>query len=97
VSRLLYPLRDPVQGPVERPGLPVVGVGGTVQDLGDPVRIDGELKGVGAFGAKGTLVDGTVRVALDVDELPSLGINELAAADGAVGAEAFGDGGAAEP
>jgi hypothetical protein len=75
----------------------VFGEGGAVQDLSHPVRVDGELEGVGPLGAEGALVDGAFGVALDVDDLAGLGIDELAAADGAVGADALGDGGPAQP
>ena len=90
-------LGDLVQRPVERARLPVVGERGAVQDLGDAVRVDGELEGVGPLGAERALVDGAFGIALDVDELAALGVDELAAADGAVGTDALGDGGAAQP
>ena len=77
--------------------LPVVGVGSPVEDLRDAMRVDGELEGVGPLGAERALVDRTVGIALDVDELAALGVDELAAADGAVGTDALGDGGAAQP
>src|SRR5262249_49249466 len=83
--------------PVQGLALPAVGERGAVQNVGDAVGVDGELEGVGPLGAEGALVDGAARVALDVDELARLGVDQLAAADGAVGADALGDGGAAEP
>jgi hypothetical protein len=61
------------------------------------MRIDGELEGVGSLGAERPLVDGALGVALDIDELPALGVDQLATAHGAVGTEALGDGGVAEP
>ena len=66
----------------------MVGVGGAVQDVLDAVGVLGELEGVGAFGAERPLVDGRVRVALDVNDLAALGVDVLAAADGAAGADA---------
>src|SRR4051794_27071320 len=65
--------------------------------MSDAVRVDGELEGVGPLGTEGALVDGAARVALDVDDLARLGIDQLPATDGAVGADALGDGGAAQP
>ena len=41
--------------------------------------------------------DGTVGIALNVDELAALAINELPAAHGAVWTNALGDSGAAQP
>ena len=75
----------------------MIGVGSAVEHLGHTMGIDGELEGVGSLGAERPLVDGALGVALDVDELPAFGVDELATADGAVRAEALGDGGAAEP
>ena len=97
VAGRLDALGDLVQRPVQRPRLPVIGVGSAVEDMGDAMRIDGELEGVGPLGAEVALADGTVRIALDVDELAALGVDELPAADGAVGTDALGDSGAAQP
>src|SRR6187200_2125275 len=96
VAHFLHPLGDAVERPVERAGLPVIGMRCPVEDLGYPVRVHGELVGIGPLGAEGALVDGALGVALDVDQLAALGVDELRAPHGAVGAEAFGDGGAAE-
>src|SRR5262249_53984613 len=91
VPRGLHPLGDLVHRPVERLGLPVIGVRSAVEDLRDAVWVHGELEGVRPLRAKGSLVDGTVGVALDIDEPAALCIDELAAADGAVRADALGD------
>src|SRR5262249_30244015 len=73
----------------ERPGLvPVGGAGGAVPDAGDTVGVDGELERGGALGAEGALVDRAFGVALYVDDLPVADGDELAAADGTVGADA---------
>jgi hypothetical protein len=46
------------------------------------------LKSGSAFGAKGALVDGTIRIAFDVDDLAVASGDELATADGTVGTDA---------
>src|SRR5207237_9397265 len=65
--------------------------------VGEAGRIDGEMEGVAPLGTESPLADRAARVALDVDDLARLGVDQLAAADGAVGADALGDGGAAQP
>src|SRR5262249_22142352 len=83
--------------PVEGLRLPPIRVWGPVEDLRDTVRVDGELECVGPLRAEGALVDRAAGVALDVDELPALGVDELAAPYGTVRANALGDRRAAEP
>ncbi len=61
------------------------------------MRIDGELEGVGPFGAQVAPADGTIRIALNVDEFAALAEDELPAANGAVRTNALGDSGAAQP
>src|SRR5262249_7241598 len=97
VARGLDAAGDLVQRPVQRLALPAVGVGRAVQDVGDAVRVDGQLEGVGPLGAEGALVDGAFGVALDVDDPAAFGVDELPAADGTVGANTLGHGGAAQP
>src|SRR5687767_2369333 len=58
-------------------------------DFGPAVGIDGELVGGGALGAQGALVDGAVVVALNVNNAVVGHRDDLAAADGAVGADAW--------
>ena len=87
---------DAVHGPVERFDFPVIGIRGTVQHMGFAVRIDRKLKDVGAFGAEAAFVDGAFGVAFDVDDFAVFGVDVGAAADGAIGADAVGDGGPAE-
>src|SRR5262249_58822861 len=90
-------LGDLVQCPVQRPRLPAIREGSAVEDLADAMRIDGELEGVGPFGAEVAPADGTFGIALNVDEFAALGEDELPAADGAVGTDALRDGGPAQP
>src|SRR5262249_11079572 len=93
----LHPLGDPLHRPVERLRLPLVRVRGPVEDLRDAVRVDGELEGVRPLRAERALIDRAAGVALNVDELTTLRVDELAAPDGAVRADALGDRRAAEP
>jgi hypothetical protein len=51
VAGRLDALGNLVQRLVQRPCLPVIGVGSAVWDMADAMRIDGELEGVGPFGA----------------------------------------------
>ena len=97
VPRRLDALGDLVERPVEGLGLPFVGVGSPIEHGLHAVRVDGQEQRVRALGAERALVDRAARVALDVDELAGLGVDELAAADGAVGTEAVRDGRAAQP
>ncbi len=60
------------------------------------MRVDGQEQRVRTLGAERTLVDRAARVALDVDELGGLGVDELAATDGAIGTETVRDSGAAQ-
>jgi hypothetical protein len=61
------------------------------------MRIDGELVGAGPFRTQVSSADGIVRIALNVDELAGLAIDELTAAYGAVRTNSLGDSGAAQP
>src|SRR5204862_7886147 len=56
-----------------------------------------ELEGIRPFWTQRALVDRAAGVALDVDELAALGVDELAAPDGAVRADTRGHGRPAEP
>src|SRR4029077_2503656 len=51
-------------------------------------RIDGKLKRGGALGTKRALVDRTVRIAFNIDDLLVAHADNLAAADGTVRADA---------
>src|SRR5271168_5281299 len=75
---------DPFHRPVERLCLPLVGVRGAIEHLRDAVRVDGELESVRPFRTQSPLVDRTAGIALNVNELTALGVDELTAADGAV-------------
>src|SRR5581483_5834677 len=61
---------------------------GPVKHLLDPQRVDGQLVSCRPLGTKSALVDGTLRVALAVDNLAVAHADDLAAANGAVGADA---------
>src|SRR5262249_10527680 len=88
VARLLDQPGDAVHGPVERFRLvPVAGARRPVPDARDAVGVDGELVGGGPLGAERPLADRAFRVALDVDDAAVADVDELAAADGAVGAD----------
>ena len=92
VTRCLDAQGDLVERPVKGSRLPFIRIGGPVKDGLDAMRVDGKEQRVGALGAKGSLVDRAARVALDIDQLAALGVNQLGAAHGAVGTEALGDG-----
>ena len=97
VTGLLDQVGDAVQRPVQRLLLPVVTERRAILDSGQPVRVSDELERVGALGAQPAVADRAAPVALDVDDLFVLGVDELAAADRAVRANAVGHGGAAQP
>src|SRR5262249_19109753 len=66
-------------------------IGGTrrpIPDLRDAMRVDGELISSGSLGTQGTAVDRAIGVAFDIDNLAVADTDELAAADGAVRADA---------
>jgi hypothetical protein len=60
------------------------------------MRIDGELVGVGSFGAQVACADGTIGIALNIDEFTALAEDELPATDGAIRTNALSDMGAAQ-
>src|SRR5262249_61260566 len=82
---------DAVHGPLERPLFPVVGVRRTVLHSGEPLRVDHPAEGGRPFGAQGSLVDGTARVAFDMDYRVALGIHQLRTAHGTVRANTGAD------
>ena len=88
---------DLLHRPIHRFPLPAVGVGSSVEHFGDPVRIDGQLEGVGTLGAERALVDRIPFVSLDIDELSRFGIGQLSAADSAVRTDGLRDGCVAQP
>ena len=65
--------------------------GRAVPDLGEAAGLLDELARGGALRAQRALVDRRARVALDVDELAAARVDDLAAADRAVGADRLGD------
>src|SRR5262249_16808066 len=89
VARRLDALGDAVHGPVKGFGFGRVGGrGGAVPDLGDAVGVDRQLEGGGPLGAEGAAADGALWVAFNVDDLVVADADDLAAADGAVRADA---------
>ena len=91
VARALDEVGDPVHRPAERPFLPALGLRRTIEHLGQPVRARQPAKRCRTFGAQGALVDRAARVAFNVDDVSILGINQLGAADRAIGADAGAD------
>src|SRR5262249_14973894 len=60
---------------------------GPVPDARNPIGIDSELVRGRSLGAERTAVDGTIGIALDVDDRAVADRDELAATHGAVGAD----------
>src|SRR5205823_4027005 len=88
IARLLGEAGDPVHGPVERLGLvPLSGPRRPVPNLGDAVRIDGQLISGRPLGTQGPLVDGAFGVAFDVDDAIVAHRYQLSATDGAIGTD----------
>jgi hypothetical protein len=69
VASLFHPLGDAPHGPIERALFPPVGEGRAVENLLDPVRVNGQLKGVRAFRAERAFIDRAVVIALNVNDL----------------------------
>jgi hypothetical protein len=91
VAGLFHQLSDAGHGALEVPYFPVGGAGIAMENLRRTIGINVELEDRRALGAKGALVVGTARVALDVDDLPIDRMNESAAAHRTIGADAGGD------
>ena len=79
VARLLHPLGDALHRPVERLGLPLRGMRRAVQHLVDPRLRQQHAQRAGAFRAQRALVDRAARIALDMDRLAVLRIDQLRA------------------
>src|SRR5690606_17172027 len=88
VARLTEPLGDPIHRPLEGDLLPLRPSGPPVEDPRQAPGVDRVLECARALGAKGALVDRALRVAFDVDDLPVPGVDQRAAPNGAVGADA---------
>src|SRR5262249_2121971 len=88
IARILSAQGDLFHRPIERALFPVIGIRRPVHYASHAMRIHGQLKRVRAFRAEGSLIDRTVVVALYVDDLAALDVNDLPAADGAVGTDA---------
>ena len=68
-----------------------------MENLGRAVGIDVQLKDRRALGTEGSFVVWATRVALDIDDLAVDGVDQRAASDGAIGADAGSDLGAFDP
>jgi hypothetical protein len=88
----LYEIGDPVRRPAERPFFPALGVRGAIEHLGQPVGARQPAEGRCSLRTQGALIDRAARVALNMNDLPVLGIDQLSAADRAIGADAGADG-----
>src|SRR4051812_15525839 len=85
------PLGDHVHRRLEVQVLPLRAARAAIAHLGQPPGLLDELSRRAALGAQRALVDRGARVALDVHELAAARVDDLAAADGAVRADALGD------
>src|SRR5204863_797612 len=97
VARLLDELGDALHRPVERAVLPAVAVRRAVLDGRDPGGAIQQPERRGALRAERAAVDRAGVVALDVDDPAIPGVDELRAADRAVGADADAGVEAADP
>src|SRR5262245_4767143 len=88
VARFFDQLGDPVHRLFQVPNLPICRARGAMQYLGRPVGIDMKLEDGGPLGTKGALVVRAARIAFDVDDFPVDGVDERAASDGAIRADA---------
>ena len=84
-------LGDPLHRPVERLDLPLLGVRRAIEHGADALGREQHAERAGALGAERALVDRAARIALDVDGLAVLRVDQLAAADRAIGADAGAD------
>jgi len=50
VASFFHAISYPIHRPIERPLFPMIGIRRAIEDLRYPVRIDGQLKRVGALG-----------------------------------------------
>src|SRR3954462_15516804 len=91
LARLDHALGDHVHRALELDLLPLGPVRAAVQDLVQPAGLLDELARRRALRAQRALVDRRARVALDVDELAVARVDDLPAADRAVGAHRLGD------
>src|SRR5262249_46369362 len=91
LARVVVALGDLLVHPLEGLLLPLVGPGRAVERLDGAQGVVGELNGRRALRAQAAQRMGRVRIALDVEDLVALGIDELTAAHGAVRANAARD------
>ena len=83
-------LGDHFHGEVLIERFPLLGVRFAVENFGDAFVVGEEFEAVGALGAEAAAGDGRFGIAFDGDQLAVLVEDQLAAADGAVGAHAAG-------
>src|SRR5262245_16558685 len=88
VAGFFHPFGYASHGPIEWTLFPLVGERRAVENFFDPVRVDGQLKGVRALRAERALIDRAVVIAFNVDDLAALDVDLLTASDGAVRADA---------
>ena len=88
LAGVVVALGDLLVHPLQRLLLPLLRAGRAVERLGRPQRVVGELDGRRALGAEPAQRVRRVRVALDVDDLAVLGVDQLTAADRAVRTDA---------
>src|SRR5579862_7554819 len=87
VAGLLHALGNHVHGALERDALPCLAVRAPVKNVVHAMRAGDELKCRSAFWTQAAVRDGRTRIALNVDDLLVLDIDELAAADAAIRAD----------
>ena len=97
VAGLFHALGDLGHHPVERLLLPPVTAGRPVETLGEALVVDRELVGRRPLGAERALRVRRVGIALDVDDLAVLDVDELGAAHRAVGTNTGEDLGLLDP
>jgi len=88
VAGRLHELGDAIHGAIDVPHFPFGRAWCAVQDLRRAIRIDVELEDRRSLRAECALVERTVGIALDVDDLPVDRVYEGGAADGAIRTDA---------
>src|SRR6202521_2621549 len=87
IARLFNEGGDAVHRPLEWPVFPVIGVGRTISHRGHAVGVDDILIGCSALRAERALVDGRGWVPLDVNDALVFDVDQLTAADRAIGTD----------
>src|SRR5579864_9136646 len=89
VACLPDPLRDLLHRPLECFRLPVIAVRRTVKYLGQAAGVDRILERGRSLGAERPMINGTIRIALDINNLAIFDIDVEAAANCTVRAHAM--------